>query len=156
MKYHFETYELGEAEIELLNHYASVGPDLCIVFDGQAQQLARLKYNTCIILLAWKIEENYGLQRVPVGITGQRTRAWWAKQLRKGIYDDKLVARIDDLQTVFDEPVETQLMGFMLRTTNFKDHSNHLRCAPDELDVKVSDAQDNICAGLAAKSDAIH
>lgn len=74
-------YELGEAELALFQTTGQVERDGFVTFPGQSKRNERKGFNLAEILLEWSTAEEFGVQRIRLGIDKPLTRPRWKRRL---------------------------------------------------------------------------
>lgn len=74
-------HELAEAELAIFQTTAKVEPDGFIRFPGQARKTERSTYNLAELLLEWSTAEEFGVQRIRLGVHEPLTRLRWKSRL---------------------------------------------------------------------------
>lgn len=74
-------YELGEAELALFQTTAQVEPDGFVRFPGQSRRNERRAFNLAELLLEWSTAEEFGVQRIRLGVDKPLTRPRWKRKL---------------------------------------------------------------------------
>lgn len=131
-------YELTEAEIAIMQTTAVVDKiDGFIIFPGQSRRAERSTFNLCEILLEWSTVEEFGVQRIRLGVEKPLTRARWWRKLHartkknpKGLHAASVWSRKISLRACFpSEAVRFRVLGWRLLNVVYWQPGNAIRIA---------------------------
>ena len=138
-------YELTESELAIFESTATIAPDHHISFPGQSRAIERRTFNLCEILLQWALPEEFGIQRIRLGVNRPLTKALWARKLNrvtranpKSLYDLCVWSRKISIRAAFpSDAVKFRPLGWRLMNVDYWQPGNAV-CIADPSEAKVT------------------
>lgn len=131
-------HELGEAELALFQTTALVDKkDEFISFPGQTRRNERSTFNLAEILLEWATTEEFGIQRIRLGVTEPLTKLRWRRKLHSttkkrplSLYVASIGFRKMQIRACFpSETVRCRALGWRLMTVEYWTPGNAVKIA---------------------------